>query len=131
MRKTKVINTQISSVISDMGHFDTLSIGDAGMPVPAGTKKIDVAIENGVPSFIQVLTNILSELEVQKVYLANEIKTANPEQLEAIKSLIGETPIEFINHSQMKQELNKAKAFVRTGEMTPYSNIILESGVVF
>ncbi|MDR7925340.1 RbsD/FucU domain-containing protein, partial [Latilactobacillus sakei subsp. sakei] len=82
-------------------------------------------------SFIQVLTNILSELEVQKVYLANEIKTANPEQLEAIKALIGETPIEFINHSQMKQDLNKAKAFVRTGEMTPYSNIILESGVVF
>ncbi|MEJ1319083.1 D-ribose pyranase [Latilactobacillus sakei] len=131
MRKTKVINTQISSVISDMGHFDTLSIGDLGMPVPIGTKKIDVAIENGVPSFIQVLTNILSELEVQKVYLANEIKTANPEQLEAIKALIGETPIEFINHSQMKQDLNKAKAFVRTGEMTPYSNIILESGVVF
>ncbi|WP_278319861.1 D-ribose pyranase [Latilactobacillus sakei] len=131
MRKTKVINTQISSVISDMGHFDTLSIGDAGMPVPAGTKKIDVAIENGVPSFIQVLTNILSELEVQKVYLANEIKTANPEQLEAIQALIGETPIEFIDHSQMKQDLNKAKAFVRTGEMTPYSNIILESGVVF
>ncbi len=131
MRKTKVINTQISSVISDMGHFDTLSIGDAGMPVPAGTKKIDVAIENGVPSFIQVLTNILSELEVQKVYLANEIKTANPEQLEVIKALIGETPIEFIDHSQMKQDLNKAKAFVRTGEMTPYSNIILESGVVF
>ncbi|AST84583.1 D-ribose pyranase [Latilactobacillus sakei] len=131
MRKTKVINTQISSVISDMGHFDTLSIGDAGMPVPAGTKKIDVAIENGVPSFIQVLTNILSELEVQKVYLANEIKTANPEQLAAIKALIGETPIEFIDHSQMKQDLNKAKAFVRTGEMTPYSNIILESGVVF
>ena len=131
MRKTKVINTQISSVISDMGHFDTLSIGDAGMPVPAGTKKIDVAIENGVPSFIQVLTNILSELEVQKVHLANEIKTANPEQLEAVKALIGETPIEFINHSQMKQDLNKAKAFVRTGEMTPYSNIILESGVVF
>ena len=125
MRKTKVINTQISSVISDMGHFDTLSIGDAGMPVPAGTKKIDVAIENGVPSFI------LSELEVQKVYLANEIKTANPEQLAAIKALIGETPIEFIDHSQMKQDLNKAKAFVRTGEMTPYSNIILESGVVF
>ena len=131
MRKTKVINTQISSVISDMGHFDTLSIGDAGMPVPAGTKKIDVAIENGVPSFIQVLTNILSELEVQKVYLANEIKTANPERLAAIKALIGETPIEFIDHSQMKQDLNKAKAFVRTGEMTPYSNIILESGVVF
>lgn len=85
MRKTQVINSQISNVISNMGHFDTMSIGDAGMPVPAGTQKIDVAIENGVPSFIQVLKNVLTELEIQKVYLANEIKTANPAQLEQIK----------------------------------------------
>lgn len=131
MRKTQVINSQISNVISNMGHFDTMSIGDAGMPVPAGTPKIDVAIENGVPSFIQVLKNVLTELEVQKVYLANEIKTANPAQLEEIKKVIGKTPIEFIDHAQMKQDLGHAKAFVRTGEMTPYSNIILESGVVF
>ncbi|WHQ77990.1 D-ribose pyranase [Latilactobacillus curvatus] len=131
MRKTQVINSQISNVISNMGHFDTMSIGDAGMPVLAGTQKIDVAIENGVPSFIQVLKNVLTELEIQKVYLANEIKTANPAQLEQIKKVIGETPIEFIDHAQMKQDLGQAKAFVRTGEMTPYSNIILESGVVF
>ncbi|SPC39351.1 D-ribose pyranase [Latilactobacillus fuchuensis] len=131
MRKTRVINSQISNIISDMGHFDTMSIGDAGMPVPVDTKKIDVSIENGVPSFMQVLENVLSELEVQKVYLAKEMIDQNPEQLANVKALIGDTPIEFIEHEQMKQDLSKAKAFVRTGEMTPYSNIILESGVVF
>jgi D-ribose pyranase len=131
MKKSKVINSDISRVIAQMGHFDKLSIGDAGMPVPMGTEKIDLAVDNGIPSFMQVLTNVLEELEVQRIYLAEEIKTENPTMLENIKELMPETPISFIPHSDMKQDLNNCHAFVRTGEMTPYSNIILESGVVF
>ena len=131
MKKTKVINSDISRVIAQMGHFDTLSIGDAGMPVPMGTEKIDLAVTKGVPSFIQVLSNVLEELEVQRIYLAEEIKTQNPEQLKKIKELMPETPITFIPHAEMKKDLNNCHAFIRTGEMTPYSNIILESGVVF
>ncbi|WP_407893346.1 D-ribose pyranase [Lacticaseibacillus sp. N501-2] len=130
MKKTQVLNTQISSVIADMGHFDTLAIGDAGMPVPAGTKKIDLAVKLGLPKFIDVLENVLSELQVQKVYLAEEIKTENPEQLKAIRALV-DVPIEFMPHAEMKQHLAHDKAFIRTGEATPYSNIILESGVTF
>ncbi|MGR3741285.1 D-ribose pyranase [Companilactobacillus sp. DQM5] len=131
MRKTRVLNSNISKAISDMGHFDTLAIGDAGMPVPSDTEKIDVAIEAGLPGFMAVLENVLSELEVQKIYLAEEMKTANPEQLQRVKDLLGDTPIEFIPHEQMKKDLSKTRAFIRTGEETPYSNIILESGVVF
>lgn len=131
MKKTKMINSDMSRVIAQMGHFDKLSIGDAGMPVPMGTEKIDLAVDNGIPSFMQVLTNVLEELEVQRIYLAEEIKTENPKILENIKALMPETPITFMPHSDMKQDLNNCHAFVRTGEMTPYSNIILESGVVF
>ncbi len=40
MKKTKVINSDISRVIAQMGHFDKLSIGDAGMPVPKEQKKL-------------------------------------------------------------------------------------------
>ena len=47
MKKTKVINSDISRVIAQMGHFDKLSIGDAGMPVPRTTEKIDLAVTNG------------------------------------------------------------------------------------
>ena len=60
-----------------MGHFDKLSIGDAGMPVPRTTEKIDLAVTNGVPSFMEVLNNVLEELAVQRIYLAEEIKTEN------------------------------------------------------
>ncbi|HAT53739.1 MAG TPA: D-ribose pyranase [Lactobacillus sp.] len=131
MKKTTVINSDLSRVIANMGHMDWLSIGDAGMPVPAGTEKIDLAVTKQLPSFIDVLKNVLAELEVQHIYLAEEIKTVNPEQLTAIKNLLPDTPITFVPHSELKKDLSKTHAFVRTGEMTAYSNIILESGVTF
>ena len=59
------------------------------------------------------------------------IKTENPDMLTAIKTRLPETPISFIPHTEMKQELNNCHAFIRTGEMTPYANILLESNVVF
>lgn len=43
MKKSKVINSDISRVIAQTGHFDKLSIGDAGTPVPMTTEKIDLA----------------------------------------------------------------------------------------
>lgn len=131
MKKSAVINGDISRVIAQMGHFDLLSIGDAGMPVPLGVEKIDLAVTNGVPSFLDVLDNVLEELEVQKIYLAEEIKEANPSILKSIEKRFSNTPIEFIQHSVMKEKLNDTHAFIRTGEMTPYANILLESGVTF
>ncbi|MCI5775491.1 MAG: D-ribose pyranase [Aerococcus sp.] len=131
MKKTKVINSDISRVIAQMGHFDTLGIGDAGMPVPASTEKIDLAVDNGIPGFMDVLNNVLEELEVQRIYLAEEIKTENPEMLENIKKRLPDMPITFIPHTEMKAALKDTRAFIRTGEMTPYANILLESGVVF
>lgn len=104
MKKTGVMNSNISRVIADMGHMDWLGVGDAGTPVPAETEKID---------------------------LAEEIKTENPKQLEAIKRTVPNVEIEFIPHSELKKDLKSSKAFIRTGEETPYSNVILESGVVF
>ena len=101
------------------------------MPVPMTTEKIDLAVDNGIPSFMQVLNNVLEELEVQRIYLAEEIKSENPQVLSEIKERLPETPITFIPHSEMKADLNNCHAFIRTGEMTPYANIILESGVVF
>lgn len=131
LKKTKVINTHLSRVISEMGHFDKLCIGDAGMPVPKGVEKIDLAVTNGVPSFIDVLTNVLTELEIQKVYLAEEIKVNNPDVLKEVAHLLPDIEIAFIPHEEMKKDLNECHAFVRTGEMTPYANIMLESNVVF
>jgi len=129
MKKTGVMNSNISRVIADMGHMDWLGIGDAGTPIPKDTEKIDLSVRPGLPSFIDVLKEVLVELEVQKIYVAEEIKTENPKQLEEIKKVLPD--VEFIPLSQMKKDLSVSKAFILTGEETPYSNIILESGVIF
>ena len=52
-----------------------------------------------------MLETVLTEMEIQKVYLA-EIKTANAQQLKAIKKLINDdVEIKFIAHSEMKEML--------------------------
>ena len=131
MKKTGILNSEVASVVAGMGHMDWLSIGDAGMPVPMGTKKIDLCVDKELPSFMDVLQNVLKELKVQKIYLADEIKDQNPKQLENIKKALPDVEIAFMPHSDLKKNMAKTHAFIRTGEMTPFSNIILESGVTF
>ncbi len=50
MKKGTVLNSDISSVISRLGHTDTLVVCDAGLPIPKSTTRIDMALTQGVPS---------------------------------------------------------------------------------
>lgn len=131
MKKTGILNSQISATVADMGHKDTLAIGDAGLPVPTGTKKIDLAVNWQTPTFQQVLESVLTEMEVEKIVLATEIRQANPDQLVAIQTVLPEVPIEWISHEEFKERLVDTRAVIRTGESHPFANIILQSGVAF
>lgn len=131
MKKNGLLNSQLSKVVDDLGHTDLIAIGDLGLPVPKDIKKIDLAIKIGMPSFKEVLEEYLTHVLVEKVYLAEEIKSQNPQQLETIKELLGDTiSIEFMTHETLKEKTKEVKAVVRTGEDTAYSNIILQSGVI-
>lgn len=74
MKKTMLLNSAVSFVIAKMGHMDMLTIGDAGLPVPEGTERIDLALKPGIPPFLDTLEAILTELKVQKVTVAAEMK---------------------------------------------------------
>lgn len=131
MRKTSLLNSNLSSVISLMGHTDMIAIGDCGLPIPNETKRIDLALVAGVPTFLETLKATLMELEVEEVIIAQETKEVSPNTLSEIEKIIGNTKITFILHEELKLKLKECKAVVRTGEQTPYANIILKSGVVF
>lgn len=131
MKKTRLLHSEISYIISRMGHTDTLVIGDCGLPIPEGVQRIDLALQRGLPSFEQVLQAVLSELEVEHYTLATEIKTENPQILNRIQQEMGVLPSEYVSHEELKQKMKTAKAVIRTGEASPYANIILESGVKF
>lgn len=131
MKKSGILNSDITKVLADLGHMDQICIGDAGLPVPNHVKKIDLALERGLPSFIDVLRIVASDMCIEKVYLAEEIKTINPSMFEQILKLVSSEMIEWVSHVQFKEMTKQSKAVIRTGEMTPYANIILQSNVNF
>lgn len=131
MKKTALLNSMLSETIAGMGHTDMLVIADAGLPIPEGPRRIDLALTRGVPGFIQTLETVLSELRVEKIIIARETGEVSPQILAKIKQLLPEVPVQEVSHEKFKQVTTSARAVVRTGEFTPYANIILISGVDF
>ena len=131
MRKTKLINSEVSYTISKMGHTDSLTIGDCGLPIPSGVNRIDLALKYGVPSFLETLDTILEELCVEEIVIAQEIVEKNNNIYNEILKRFEDIKIVMVSHEEFKNMTKTSKAVVRTGECSPYANIILKSGVVF
>ena len=58
MKRQGILNSDISRVLSYMGHTDTICIGDCGLPIPDETERIDLAVKFGQPSFMDVLEEV-------------------------------------------------------------------------
>ncbi len=128
MKKIGIINADIAAVTASLGHNDQLTIVDAGYPIPTSTQRIDLALTRGVPTFLQTLEVVLSEVYVERIILAEEIKAYSPHILEGIQRLLPDAPIAFVPHSEFKQVVPGTRAVIRTAEFTPYANIILVAG---
>ena len=131
MKKHGILNHEISEVVATMGHTDMLAIADAGLPIPEDVWRIDLALTAGVPPFLKTVEVILEEQQVQEAIIAEEMLDKSPELYQQLQKLLGDIPITRISHEDFKCKTSDAKAIVRTGEFTPYANVILVSGVVF
>ena len=132
MKRNGILNSEISRVLSYMGHTDRLAIGDCGLPIPDEVERIDLSLTFGEPRFLHVLELVLQDMKVEKIVLAEEIKEQNPDVLHGIEQLIaGSVEVEFVSHTALKAATQDCKAVIRTGETTPYANIILQSGCIF
>lgn len=131
MKKIGLLNQPLSAVIAGLGHLDTLVIADAGLPIPPGVQRIDLAIHAGLPPFLEVVRAVLDEIEVQGAIIAEEMAVRSPEMYATLLDLLGDIPVETMSHVRFKEQIREARAVVRTGEFTPYANVILIAGVVF
>lgn len=130
MKEHGILNSEISKRLSDLGHTDLIAVGDCGLPIDSD-KKIDLALKLGEPKFIDVLELLLEDFGCEHYILASEIKEKNPDQEAAIKNLLEGVSSEYISHEDFKKKLDDVKFVIRTGENTPYSNIILRSKNIF
>lgn len=132
MKAAGLLHAELSRIVAALGHGDTLVIGDAGLPVPPGVPVVDLAIAPALPSHASVVRAILSELVVERGFANVEQPAASPEAAAALEDVWPDgVPLERIEHDALKRRSASARAIVRTGEVTPYANVILVAGVPF
>lgn len=135
MKKTGLINSGISAAIAGMGHTDSITVCDSGLPIPQSVQRIDLALVKGIPTFIETVEAVLLELKVEEIIIAEEFEVVSPavcaSLLEAVEKSNGTVKITKLAHEDLKKLSETSKAIIRTGEFTPYANVILKSGVVF
>ena len=108
MKKHGVLNSEIASILASLGHTDTIVIADCGLPIPDGVKRIDLAVEIGKPSFLDVLQVVADDMAIEKVTLAEEVINNNAEINKEIELKLVEPAFEYVSHEQFKEHTKKA-----------------------
>jgi D-ribose pyranase len=132
-RNHGILNGQLSRVISETGHTDLVAVTDAGLPIPDTVERVDLAYFPSEPPFLAVLDAVLSELVIEGATVSEEILEHSPDMLDEIRARLdaqGVTP-SMVPHEDFKRMSCGARAAVRSGEFTPYANIILHAGVAY
>ena len=112
MKKSGLLNPQLCAAVARLGHTQTFVVADAGLPIPADVPVIDLALVLGTPRFQEVFTEAVGH---------------EPE--EWVRNRIDE--VKAVSHEDLKKALPSVSFVVRTGETTPYSNVIVHCGVAF
>lgn len=129
MKKHGILNRELAGRFAKLGHTDQIVIADCGLPIPDDVPCIDLSYKLGEPRFLTILEVVLDDLVVESAVLAEEIKTKNAE---LSKTLTNTLPnISYVSHEEFKRLTKNAKFIIRTGETTPYANVILQCGVIF
>ena len=132
MKKCGHLNREVSRVLARMGHTDSLVIADCGLPVPDGVECIDLSIALGDPTFLRVLDAVLADFKVERAVFATEAQEHNAAVAARASSLCAlKVRVDFVAHETLKGLARRARAVIRTGEATPYANVVLYSGVIF
>jgi D-ribose pyranase len=82
---------------------------------------------------------VTHEMQVERAILAEEILTKNPQLHEALLARLtqleqhqGNTiALDYVSHEAFKAQTEKSRAVIRSGECSPYANVILCAGVTF
>lgn len=131
MKKTGILNRELTKVLAKLGHTDKIVIADCGLPIPEDTTCVDLSLTLGKPSFLTVLEAVAEDVEVEHITFAEEIKTNNQALHQASKEVFQDVSVDYVTHERLKGEMQHVKAVIRTGEATPFANILLHAGVIF
>lgn len=133
MKKNGVLNPKLASMIASCQHGDILMICDSGYPIPFGKETLDLSVTVNLPRSIEVAKVILADLNIEGVIIAAEMEQRSKGFFDELAAILPHVPVTRISHSEFKEMAEKKRniMFVRTGEATPFANMMFVSGVIF
>ncbi|SDB81833.1 D-ribose pyranase [Raineyella antarctica] len=131
MKKHGLLNPDLNRAVARLGHTDLVVVADCGLPVPAQVPVIDLALVFGIPRFTEVLDALLAEIVVEAGTAAEEVRGTEADGWLTSRLLPLDAPLAYIPHVELKHRVAGAAFVVRTGETTPYANVLLRCGVPF
>ena len=128
MLKSGILNPSINSLISRIRHTNTLVIADRGFPYWPQIETIDISLIDDIPKVADVFRAIQANFVIGNIFAAEEFLGKNSTTVvDAFKKMLGEIPVTYEPHVEFKKRVPGAIGLIRTGDATPYSNLILES----
>lgn len=129
MKRSGILNADLAGALARLGHTDEVLVCDSGMPLPRGGEVVDLAFLPGIPAFADVLAGLLDELVVEGAVAALEVREGNPGCATLLAARL--PGLTYVPHDRLKELAHGARLVVRTGEATPYANVLLRCGVAF
>ena len=129
MLKNGILNPHLLSLLARVRHTNLLVISDLGFPFWPMIETIDLSLVSGVPTVAQALAAILPNFHAGQAYMAEEYLAHNDRETEAaLRATLAGVPLTFEPHeAAFKKRVPQAIGLIRTGDPTPYANIILVS----
>lgn len=128
MLKTGILNAEINELLSRFRHTNTIVIADRGFPSWPTVPTIDISLIDDIPRVLQVLQAIREACIIGKAWMAEEfIDSNNAEVVSSFASAFDGVELMHEQHDAFKLRVPKAIGLIRTGDIIPYANMILES----
>lgn len=128
MLQSGILNPHVLHLLARIRHTNTLVIADWAFPYWPEIETVDISLTEGVPTILQVLDLMTPNFKIGRIWQADEFLSINPQEtVNAFAKSFGKIPLTREPHVEFKKRVPKAIGLIRTGDATPYGNIILES----
>ncbi len=128
MLKTGILNPRILSLLARVRHTNTLVIADRGFPFWPQIEAVDISLTDDLPTVLDVLRAVRPNFVIGPAWMAREFLEHNPTKTRrAFASALTGVRLTYEAHRDFKKRVPQAIGLIRTGDTTPYANIILES----
>lgn len=128
MLQTGILNPHVLDLIARVRHTNTLVISDWAFPYWPEIETVDISLTHNIPTVLDVLDLLTPIFKIGRIWQAEEfVATNSNEMVERFAKSFGRIPLTREAHLDFKKRVPHAIGLIRTGDATPYGNIIIES----